>query len=116
MDFNKKRTQMSQEMETFIDLLNDFLPRYANLLQRNDLSSEELAELGELEYFLIELNGKITEIKRMLSHDLFGLTIDLYYQTKQKANLGDEKAQKKLAVMRESFSEVLKNDSFILWN
>lgn len=116
MDLEQIKNQMNREMETFTRTLNELLAKYSDLLKRNDLTSKELSELGEIEYFLIDLNAKIAKIKRTLSHDLFGLAIDVYYKTKEKARLGDKKAEQKLTVMRASFGEVLKNEMFTMWN
>lgn len=107
---------MNKELERFISTLNEMLPRYSELLRREDLSNEELSELGEIEYFLIEVNAKIAELKKLLEHDLFGLSIDLYYQTKAKAMTGDAKAMMKLEKMRETFNNSLKTEKIIHWN
>jgi len=116
MNLNQKISQMDKDLESFSSSLNVLIEKYARLLKTNNLSELELTELGNIEYFLIELNAKISHLKRTLSHDLFGLSIDKYYKTKEKALLGDVKAQQKLAVMRDSFNEVLKNEMFTTWN
>ena len=86
------------------------------LLKKININASELKELGELEHFLIEINAKITEIKNMLDHDLFGHSIDYYYQLKHKADTGDIDAVQKLARLREAFTESLKGDTLINWN
>jgi hypothetical protein len=116
MNFQDKRDQMNSELEKFISSLNEVLPRYALLLKKTNLSADELTELGEMEYFLIEVNAKIAEIKKVLSHDLFGLSIDLYYQIKAKAKTGDVKAKIKMDKMRDTFNESLKTEAIIHWN
>jgi hypothetical protein len=116
MAFKDKREQMNNELQRFISTLNEILPRYTNLLKKTELTPLELSELGEMEYFLIEINSKIVELKKILEHDLFGLSIDRYYQLKQEAKSGNIQAKKKLDKMRESFNESLKNTSLIDWN
>ena len=116
MTFKDKREQMNNELQRFIGTLNELLPRYTELLKKSELTTEELSELGDMEYFLIEINSKIAELKKLLDHDLFGLSIDRYYQLKKEAKAGDIQAKKKLDKMRESFNESLKNSSLIVWN
>jgi hypothetical protein len=116
MKFKDKREQLNSELERFISTLNDLLPRYTALVKSDHLTADELSELGEIEYYLIEVNAKIAEIKKLLDHELFGLSIDLYYQTKEKAKKGDVQAKQKLDKMRESFNESWKSDSLIHWN
>lgn len=116
MDFNQNRDAINKELEQFIELLNITLPRYSMLLKKQKISSLELKELGDIEYFLIGVNAKITEIKKMLEHDLFGLSLDSYYKLKIRAGKGDEVAQQKFEIMRDSFNESLKGDTIINWN
>jgi hypothetical protein len=116
MNLSQKISQMDKELSNFSIALNQLLEKYARMLKSKDLSEIELTELGNIEHFLIDLNVKISTLKRTLSHDLFGLSIDRYYKIKEKALLGDVRAQQKLAVMRASFGEVLKNEMFTTWN
>lgn len=116
MDFNQNRDAINKELEQFIQLLNKTLPRYSNLLKKQTINATELKELGEIEYFLIEVNAKITEIKKMLEHDLFGHSLDLYYKMKHRAAKGDLVASQKLEIMRDSFNESLKGDTIVNWN
>ncbi|MES2588105.1 MAG: hypothetical protein V4622_03935 [Bacteroidota bacterium] len=116
MNSKTYQEEINKELERFIQLLQVTLPRYTELVKKNNISSDELNELGELEYFLIELNGKISELKKQLEHDLFGLSLDLYYKLKQRAIDGDMKAARKIVIMRNAFSKSLKGNSFINWN
>ncbi|MBU2018277.1 MAG: hypothetical protein KJ941_01415 [Bacteroidetes bacterium] len=115
-NFSENKDEINRELTQFIRTLNEVLPRYSLLLKKNDINSIELKELGELEHFLIEINAKITEIKNMLEHDLFGHSIDYYYQIKTKADKGDLEAKSKLDRLREAFTESLKGDTLINWN
>lgn len=116
MYFQQNKDAINRELDQFILLLNETLPRYSTLLKKQNLAIEELKELGEIEYFLIEVNAKITEIKTKLEHDLFGHSLDLYYKLKQKAKSGDEISRQKFEIMRDSFNESLKGDTIINWN
>jgi len=116
MDFSQNRDAINKELEQFIQLLNITLPRYSDLLKKQDISGIELKELGDIEYFLIGVNAKITEIKKMLEHDLFGHSLDLYYKMKLRALKGDPVAVQKLEIMRDSFNESLKGDTIVNWN
>lgn len=115
-DFYENKDNLNRELEQFIGTLNALLPRYSKLLKKIRLTSEEATELGEIEHFLIEINSKITEIKNMLEHDLFGHSIDQYYQTKAKAMAGDLHAKVKLEKLREAFNESLRGDTLVIWN
>ena len=116
MSFEEKKNNTNKDLEQFIHTLNEMLPEYGRLLKKVELTDSELQRLGDLEYFLIEVNAKIAQIKKMLDHDLFGLSLDLYYKTKQKAKNGDLAAKKKLDKMRDTFNESLKAETLILWN
>ena len=116
MDFQGKRLRLMEEMNKFTSLLNEVLPYYTSLLEKNNLASSELSELGEIEYYLIELNAKISEIKRALNHELFGLTMDSYYKNKEKALLGDKMAQKKMEAIRTKLIEAMNSDLHYVWN
>lgn len=108
--------EINKELDRFTTLLNDALPRYTFLIKKSNLKEEELNELGDLEYFLIEINGKISQLKKQLEHDLFGLSLDLYYKLKNQALNGDIAASKKVVMMREAFNKSLKTNHFINWN
>ncbi|MFN5415728.1 MAG: hypothetical protein ACK5B9_01640 [Flavobacteriia bacterium] len=116
MDFKTYQEQLNIELDRFTKLLNISLPRYTDLIKKVDISDTELQELGELEYLLIEINGKIAEIKKQLDHDLFGLSLDLYYKLKHKALKGDTKAARKIIIMRKAFDKSLKGNDIINWN
>lgn len=115
-NFSENKDEINKDLTQFIRTLSEVLPRYSLLLKKSDISPIELKELGELEHFLIEINAKITEIKNMLEHDLFGHSIDYYYLTKNKAAKGDIEAKMKLDRLREAFCESLKGDTLINWN
>lgn len=116
MDYKAYQKELTKELDLFTKLLNEALPRYTELVKKSNISNTELVELGELEYFLIEVNGKIAELKKQLEHDLFGLSLDLYYQLKRRASAGDIKAARKLVIMKEAFNKSLKGNNLINWN
>lgn len=116
MNFNQHIEALNFELDKFVHLLNKTLPRYSELIKKKEISSTELKELGEIEYHLIELNGKISEIKNQLEHDLFGLSLDLFYKLKKRASKGDSEAEKKVQTMREAFIKSLQGNHFINWN
>lgn len=116
MDFKSFQEALNKELDQFTKLLNVSLPRYTELIQKQNISNLELKELGDLEYFLIEINAKITDLKKQLDHDLFGLSLDLYYKLKQKAIQGDIKAARKIVIMRKAFDKSLKGSDIFNWN
>ncbi len=116
MDFRANKDALNKELEHFISLLEEMLPRYSVLLRKSEISSTELKELGEIEHFLIEINAKISLIKGKLEQDLFGHSLDTYYKLKAKATKGDMASAAKLKMMREIFEESLEGGSLVNWN
>jgi hypothetical protein len=115
-DFSSIQENLNRELEQFISTLNSLLPRYTFLLKKPILNTEEVKELGQMEHFLIEINAKITAVKNILEHDVFGHSIDYYYQIKRLAQEGDFEAKLKLEKLREAFNERLKGDTLVNWN
>lgn len=116
MDFEAYKKELNRELDRIVELLQVTLPRYAELIKKENISNLELSELGEIEYYLIELNGKIADLKKQLEFDLFGLSLDTYYKLKTKANNGNVDAAKKAEMMRKAFNKSLKENQFIIWN
>jgi hypothetical protein len=116
MGFKEQQAAIQRELDRFIDLLGVLLPHYSRMLKKTDLNDEELAELGEIEHFLIGVNGRIAEIKQMLEEDVFGHSIDYYYKLKARADQGDPGAEKKLDRLRETFNESLQAGTMVHWN
>ena len=116
MDFNENKKTLNRELEQFLGILNELLPRYSTLIKKDNINEIELKELGDIEHFLIEVNSKIAVIKDMLDQNLFGHSLDLYYKYKEKAKTGDVNAQQKLNRLRDFFSESLKGENLVNWN
>jgi hypothetical protein len=116
MGFKEQQAAIQRELDRFIDLLGVLLPRYSKLLKRDDLTEHELHELGEIEHFLIGVNGRISEIKQLLEEDVFGHSIDYYYKLKHLALKGDESAARKMYKLKEAFNESLQAGTMIHWN
>ncbi len=115
-EFKYRKQEMDREIDRFVELLNDILPRYSSLLRKKDMSHEEVTELGELEHYLIELNTKILDIKNKIQNDLFGQTIDTYYRLKIKAENGDEVAKSQMRKLKRIYLDALVAGSIICWN
>lgn len=115
-DFKQNKEALNYELRQFQTILDELLPRYALLLEKKNISKDELTELGEIEHYLIEVNAKITAIKEMLEEDLFGNSLDIYYKLKAKAKQGDLVASAKLERMKIAFEEALQSGSIFIWN
>ncbi len=115
-DFKSNKDLLNKELERFTTILDELLPYYSSLLKKENLSNLELTELGEIEHFLIEVNGKISAIKNSLEQDLFGHSLDIYYKLKLKAKNGDFAAKAKLDRLRETFEDSFSSGSIINWN
>jgi hypothetical protein len=73
MKFNKNKTTIVKELDHFFQILDKLLPYYSELSCKIQPSQEELKELGEIEYTLIEVNARISELKEKLDFLLFNL-------------------------------------------
>jgi len=116
MDYNHSKKTINNELDQFVSLLNELIPKYALLVKKDNISQEELKELGELEYLLLEVNSKISDLKNKLEEHLFGNSFALYYKYKEQANLGDKTAEKKKKHLHDFFNESLSGKDFINWN
>ena len=115
MEFEKNKNILNRELDQFNAILGEILPRYIELMKLDTLGEVETKELGQIEHYLIEVNGKIAEIKHKLDHDLFGETLEIYYKTKQEALNGNENAIKRLEKLKSVFSKTIKGDTFFNW-
>ena len=59
MAFEKHKRLLNHELDQFNVILGEILPRYVELMHKEELSSNEVKELGEIEHYLIEVNAKI---------------------------------------------------------
>ena len=115
-DFKQNKAALNLELEKFLSILDELLPRYSELLEKKNISQKEIKELGDIEHYLIEVNAKIAEIKNKLDQNLFGHSLDIYYKLKLLAAKGDVNAASKLVRMRETFEESLAAGNIFVWN
>ncbi len=116
MGLDQSKNRIEEELNLFISQLNDLLPRYEYLVRKKELSNQELKELGEVEYLLLDLNAKISAIKNDLDHQLFGNFLDSYYRLKQKVKSGDIKSDKKLMQLKTLYGDILNSNDYLIWN
>ncbi len=115
-DFKSNKKQLDQELDRFISLLSELLPRYHELLEKENLSQDELKNLGEIEHYLLGVNAKIIEIKKQLEQDLFGQSLSMYYQLKNEAIEGNANSKLKLEKLRDVFVGLLNSGEIINYN
>jgi len=115
-NFENSQKELDRELALFISLLNKILPQYHKLLNRKDLTKDELKELGDIEHYLIGVNAKIMEIKGKLEQDLFGNSLHTYYKLNDGAKNGDPISKLKLEKMREAFVVALESGEVINYN
>ena len=115
-DFKENKNKLDQELDRFISMLSELLPHYHELLEKEKLTQEELSRLGEIEHYLLGVNAKIIEIKKQLEQDLFGQSLNIYYQLKNEAIEGNPHSKLKLEKMREAFSFALSAGEIINYN
>jgi len=114
--FEEQKDELNRELKKLVEQLNEMLPRYTVLINKSDITKDELSELGEIEHFLIGLNSKIGEIKERLQQDLFGHTLDRYYKLKTAARKGDIDAKLLVERLKGIFQEHLEKGMIINWN
>jgi len=115
-DFQDQQGALDRELERFIELLNELLPKYHSLLKKDQLDQKELMRLGEIESYLLSLNSKIMKIKGELEQYLFGKSLDTYYKLKNQAREGNPQSRLKMEKMRDAFSEALQAGDIINLN
>jgi hypothetical protein len=115
-DFQDQQGALDRELERFIELLNELLPKYHSLLKKDQLDQKELMRLGEIESYLLSLNSKIMKIKGELEQNLFGKSLDTYYKLKDQAREGNPQSRLKMEKMRDAFSEALQAGDIINLN
>ena len=116
MSIDEQKRRLNRELDEFSLVLGQILPRYLELIKKENTTAEEDKELGDTEHFLIEINAKIAEIKNKLDQDLFGETMNLYYRVKAKAKMGDLNSKLHLDRLRLKFQSSIEGDSFFNWN
>ncbi len=115
MDLPAHQKAVHEELDKFMKILKLVLPKYAELLKKASIQQEEIKELGEIEYFLIEVTGRISEIKELLEDNVFGHSLNLYYQMKNKLSKTDQDL-KKMELLRKTFLTALKKGEIISLN
>jgi hypothetical protein len=115
-DFKLNKAALNKELEQFMLILDELLPRYSILFEKKNITQQELKELGDLEHYLIEVNAKITAIKNMLEQDLYGSSFDAYYKLKTKSKRGDATATAKLERINDNFEKLFKEGAIFNWN
>ncbi len=114
--FKGQQGELDKELERFIELLNQLLPKYNSLLKKENLDKKELVRLGEIEAYLLSVNSKIMKIKGELEQNLFGKSLDTYYKLKSQAIEGNPQSRLKMEKMRDAFSEALQAGDIINLN
>ena len=116
MGFDENKKLLNQELEQFNSILNEILPRYLTLMKKKEVTPEEEKELGDIEHYLIEVNGKITEIKTKLDQDLFGEKMNHYYEKRRGIMQNDDESQERLEKLRKHFIQSIQGDAIFNWN
>jgi hypothetical protein len=116
MGLKEQQAAIQRELDRFIDLIELMLPRYHKLLDSENLSEDDLQELGELEHFLIGVAARVTDLKQILDQDVFGQSLDSYFKLKEKASKGDLEATKKFKRLRDTFHRSITEGGIIHWN
>jgi len=115
-NFHEQQGALDKELERFIELLDQLLPKYQFLLKKDQLDQAELVRLGEIEIYLLSLYSRIMKIKGELEQNLFGKSLDTYYKLKNQAIEGNPQSRLKMEKMRDAFSEALQAGDIINLN
>ena len=109
-------TKLRGNIESLINELNKMAPRYHKLKAKDMLSDAERKELGEIEYFLIEISPQLERVKNLINQDLYGMSVDFYYKLKMKAQNGDIDAKKMIDKLRPGLLEAMGKSAYEHWN
>lgn len=113
-NFDKYMGNLRQDIENVLDQVRDLLPKYAELKSKVSLNKEEQKMLGDMEYVLIEASPYIEDLHNLIKKDIFGNSLDYYYQTKSKAKEGNIKAKEELDRLRKfMMSDFFENEEIL---
>ena len=62
-NFHEQQGALDKELERFIELLDQLLPKYQFLLKKDQLDQAELVRLGEIEIYLSSRGHNISSQK-----------------------------------------------------
>ena len=82
MGLDEHKKLLNKELDQFNLILGEILPRYILLMKKKDITPEEEKELGEIEHFLIEVNGKIAAIKNNSLFNIINESVTLVVKFK----------------------------------
>ncbi len=116
MKLERQYQTIQRELDSVQESIRVLLPRYITLINQKELDEFEVLELSEIEHLLIEINGRIAEMKHTLEHGVFGEGLHAYFSTKNKALQGDSIAEKKYSHLRKIFEQTLKDGNLIELN
>lgn len=108
--------QLNLELDHFSTIIQHVLPTYINLIEQPSLTQLELIELGEIEYYLLELNDKLNCIREVIVKALFGATFENYYQRKNELMNQKKDNHSQLVKLKAAFEKEIKEGGIIIWN
>lgn len=116
-NFKETQLKLNQELENFSAIIQLVLPKYLTLIAQPTLNQSELIELGEIEYYLLEVNDKLNCLRELIAKHLFGNTIDLYYhQKKTLLKSNKQKTKHQLEKLKVAFEKEIREGGIIIWN
>lgn len=116
MKSNVNNENLLRHLSNLERALTEVIPKYLELVGKDKLNKQELSELGELEYFLMDIDSRIKHITQMLEQQLYGSTMERMLKMKDKARSGSLTAKLKYDEMRKSFQEMLTSGVIFEWN
>jgi hypothetical protein len=115
-NFKEMQQQLNLELDHFSTIIQHVLPTYIRLIEKPTLTQLELIELGEIEYYLLELNDKLNCIREVIAKELFGATFENYYHQKNKLINQDTENYYQLVKLKTAFEKEIKEGGIIIWN
>ena len=104
----EEREKFENDFRYLIDRYIHFFDVYYRLLAKIGRSPEEELEFQTVHQLLLSIGEVLSSAIQSFGDDLFGKSMDIYYQFKQLANEGDRKAQNFIKQMRPILEASLK--------
>jgi hypothetical protein len=115
-NFKEMQQQLNLELDHFSTIIQHVLPTYINLIEQPSLTQLELIELGEIEYYLLELNDKLNCIREVIVKELYGATFENYYERKNELMNQKKENHSQLVKLKTAFEKEIKEGGIIIWN
>ena len=96
---DEEHQKFEQDFKYLVSKYVEFISRYNQLITK-ERSVEEEKEYLAVQQLLLNIGEVLSVALKSMGDDLFGKALDLYYQYKDMATLGDKDAQELLKELK----------------